>query len=193
MCRSMWCFGGCGSGEGDCWDWGWILPSKENTDCADWCTDDTEIDWPDTLMSGAAWMFMICSIPATDHEWKCIMSRLEVPDFGFTFVPKDHSASWRVSFGDAGCSGYDFILVIENLETKVSYLWEMGICQDGTLAAQLTPDRGDNGPDAMMLMTATPDRVVVRGNYGGPKLVMEYNKPAQLKGDTAGTASIGFV
>jgi hypothetical protein len=191
MCRSMWCFGGCGSGEADCW--GWDPASQENTDFVDWCTDDKEIDCYDALTSGAARTFMICSIPATDHEWKRIVSSLEIPNFGFTFAPKDHSASWRVSFGDAGCSGYDFVLVIENRETKVSYQWEMGICQEGTLAAQLTTDRGDNGPDAMMLMTATPDRVVVSGNRGGPEFLIERNKPALLKDDTAPAASVGFV
>jgi hypothetical protein len=91
------------------------------------------------------------------------------------FTPKDRADKWRIFFGANGSSGYDFLLLIENQETKVSYQLEVGIMADGRLCGQITPDEGDIGPDALVLFDMTPELARVSGNYGGAKLVISIN------------------
>jgi hypothetical protein len=91
------------------------------------------------------------------------------------FVPKDRSENWRVLFAPNESSGYDFLLLIENPETKVSYQIEVGIMPDGRLCGQITPDEGGKGPDALVLFDMTPEVARVSGNWGGSKLVISIN------------------
>lgn len=91
------------------------------------------------------------------------------------FTPKDRIDEWRVFFGANTSSGHDFLLVIENPETKISYAIEIGIMEDGRLCGQITPDEGDNGPDALMLFDTTPQTAHVSGNRGGAKLTISVN------------------
>jgi hypothetical protein len=91
------------------------------------------------------------------------------------FTPKDRSDQWRVCFGANTSSGYDFSLVIENPETKVSYEIEVGIMEDGRLCGQITPDRGCRGPDALVIFDTSPETAQVSGNRGGARLVVSVN------------------
>jgi hypothetical protein len=91
------------------------------------------------------------------------------------FTPKDRADTWRVVFGPNTSSGYDFILVIANPETKVSYEIEVGIMEDGRLCGQITPDQGGNGPDALVLFDATAETARVSGNRGGATLIISVN------------------
>jgi hypothetical protein len=56
------------------------------------------------------------------------------------FIPKDRADKWHIVFGENGSSGYDFLLLIENQNTKVSYQIEVGIMEDGRLCGKITPD-----------------------------------------------------
>ncbi len=94
------------------------------------------------------------------------------------FTPKDRADKWRVWFGANTSSGYDFSLMIENPETKVSYEVELGIMEDGRLCGQIVADQGGTGPDALILFDATPETARVSGNKGGAKLVISVNDVA---------------
>ncbi len=91
------------------------------------------------------------------------------------FTPKERSDSWRVFFGANTSSGYDFSLVIENPETEVTYLLEIGIADDGRLCGQISPDAHGGGSDALLIFDTTPDIATVRGNQAGPKLIIDAN------------------
>jgi hypothetical protein len=88
------------------------------------------------------------------------------------FTPKDRADRWHVSFEANTSSGYDFMLVIENPESKVSYQLEVGLSEDGRLCGQITPDIGGNGSDALVLFDMTPDIARVSGNRGGAQLII---------------------
>lgn len=91
------------------------------------------------------------------------------------FTPKDRADTWRVFFRPNTSSGYDFLLVVENPKTKISYEIEVGIREDGRLCGQITPDKGDNGPDALVLFDSTPESARVSGNRGGMGLMISVN------------------
>jgi len=89
------------------------------------------------------------------------------------FTPKSRLDKWRVAFSGAKGSGYDFVFMVENPETKVGYTVEIGITEDGRLCGQVTPDEGATGPDALLLFNASPGSAEVSGNNGGPRLVID--------------------
>jgi hypothetical protein len=91
------------------------------------------------------------------------------------FIPKDRADKWHIVLGENGSSGYDFLLLIENQKTKVSYQIEVGIMEDGRLCGQITPDDADVGPDALVLFDMTPEIARVSGNHGGAKLLISVN------------------
>ena len=88
------------------------------------------------------------------------------------FTPKDRADKWRIYFGPNTSSGYDFLLTIENPDTKMSYQIEVGIMEDGRLCGQITPDEGAKGPDALVLFDTTSDTARISGNYGGAALII---------------------
>jgi hypothetical protein len=73
------------------------------------------------------------------------------PHFDQPFAPKDRDDVWRAAFGVNTSSGYDFMLVIENPETGVSYEIELGVLSDGRLGGQVTPFVGNRGGEAMFV------------------------------------------
>ena len=91
------------------------------------------------------------------------------------FTPKDRTDRWRVFFGANTSSGYEFSLVIENPETKVTYLLEVGIMEDGRLCGQISPDAAGGGSDALFMFDTTTETATVQGNYGGAKLIISVN------------------
>jgi hypothetical protein len=93
------------------------------------------------------------------------------------FVPKTRGDKWRVALGSNKSSGYDLILLLENPETKVSYQFEIGITEDGHLCGQITPDEGNNGPDALVLFEVTPTLAHVSDNWGGSTVVIPRTNP----------------
>jgi hypothetical protein len=109
------------------------------------------------------------------------------------FTPKDRTERWRVCFGPNTSSGYDFSLVIENPETRISYEIEVGILEDGRLSGQITPDQKGIGGDALVVFDTTPDVARISGNWGGPKFIIRANgeKPA-ITDDTEESTSKGF-
>jgi hypothetical protein len=110
------------------------------------------------------------------------------------FTPKDRSDKWRVCFGPNTSSGYDFALMIENLETEVSYEIELGIMEDGRLCGQIIPDQGGNGLDALVIFATTPETARISGNRGGAQLLISVNDVTgpTVVNDTDSTAFPGF-
>jgi hypothetical protein len=110
------------------------------------------------------------------------------------FMPKGRTDKWRVYFGANTSSGYDFSLVIENPDTKITYEIEVGIMEDGRLCGQITPDKGGNGPDALVLFDTTPEIARVSGNRGGARLTISVNdtKGPTVTDDSESTRPRGF-
>jgi hypothetical protein len=88
------------------------------------------------------------------------------------FVPKDRKDKWRVFFGANTFSGYDFVLVIENPETKVCHELEVGILEDGRLCGQISPDGNGDGADALLIFDTSPKTAQVSDNWGRKRLVV---------------------
>lgn len=104
------------------------------------------------------------------------------------FVPKDHPDNWNVIFEANTSSGYDFLLLIENPRTKISYQIEVGIMEDGRLCGQITPDQGGKGPDAMLLFDLSTTRARASDNHGKQKIVMEdLGESEQPRQDNSGS------
>ncbi len=97
------------------------------------------------------------------------------------FVPKDRADMWRVAFGANMSSGYDFLLVVENPETKVTYQIEVGITADGRLCGQITPDLDGHGPDALVLFDTSHQIARISGNAAGPQMILDANDPSNVK------------
>lgn len=97
------------------------------------------------------------------------------------FTPKDRTDKWRVVFEANTSSGYDFLLLVENPETKVSYQIEVGIMEDGRLCGQITPDLGGNGPDALVLFDTSPQVARISGNSNGPQMILDANDTSNVK------------
>lgn len=126
--------------------------------------------------------------------WGVIMEGVIHSMIGQEFTPKDRRDKWRVSFGANTSSGYDFILVIENPETKVSYELEVGILEDGRLCGQISPDGSGNGADALFIFDTSPQTAQVSGNWGGKRLVIgvDDEKGPRVIDDAQSTMPHGF-
>jgi hypothetical protein len=111
-----------------------------------------------------------------------------------TFTPKDRFDKWRVHFGANISSGYDFSLMIENPDTKVSYEIELGIMEDGRLCGQIIPDQGGTGPDALVIFDTTAETARISGNKGGTRLVISVNgaKGPTVIDESGPSGSSGF-
>jgi hypothetical protein len=95
------------------------------------------------------------------------------------FTPKDRDDEWQVFFGPNTSSGYDFLLLIENPTTQVNYQLELGIMEDGRLCGQITPDKGSNGPDAMVVFDLSENAARISDNNGRQQIVIG-NEPTEL-------------
>ncbi len=89
------------------------------------------------------------------------------------FMPKEQKDIWRIAFNRNRFPGHDFVLLIENSTTRVSYQIEVGLTEDGRLYGQITPDEGDNGPDALVLFDITPSLARVSDNLGGVAMIIQ--------------------
>jgi hypothetical protein len=87
------------------------------------------------------------------------------------FKAQDHPGPWRLSLQHGGVAGLDLALVIENPDTNLSYVIELGISDVGELRGQLTADEGGEGPDALVLFRLGPDQCHVADNFGHGELV----------------------
>ena len=96
------------------------------------------------------------------------MKRVHLRDMSLSFVPKERTDEWSVLFGPSTSTGYDFVLLVENETTKVSYQVEFGINSEGRLWGQVTPDNADAGPDALLLFDLKPFEARFSDNWGGP-------------------------
>ena len=79
------------------------------------------------------------------------MSHVNLRNVSLNFIPKERKEKWSLLFGPSSSTGYDFVLLVENKLTKVSYQIEIGINPEGSLWGMVTPDNADNGRDAFIL------------------------------------------